>query len=128
MKKLLLMVAVAAMATTVTFAQNQPPTNQNPTNQSPMQKDKADWEKQVRTDLNLTPEQTMKFDAIGKDYESRLDAITQDATLNSSTREERKTALKKEKETKLFEFFTPEQQTKYREMMEKKKKDKGVKP
>jgi len=29
--------------------------------------------------------------------------------------------LKKEKQSKLFEFFTPEQQTKYTEMMEKKK-------
>ena len=32
-------------------------------------------------------------------------------------------ALKKEKETKMMEFLTAEQQTKYKELMEKKKKD-----
>ena len=32
-----------------------------------------------------------------------------------------KGALKKEKHTKLFEFFTPEQQAKYTDMMDKKK-------
>lgn len=32
-------------------------------------------------------------------------------------------ALKKEKEAKLFEFLTPDQQSKYRELIEKKKKE-----
>ena len=31
--------------------------------------------------------------------------------------------LKKEKEAKLFEFLTPEQQTKYKELIEAKKKE-----
>ena len=37
--------------------------------------------------------------------------------------QERKMALKKEKEAKLFEFLTPEQQNKYRELIEQKKKE-----
>ena len=32
-------------------------------------------------------------------------------------------ALKKEKEAKLFEFLTPDQQNKYRELIEQKKKE-----
>ena len=32
-------------------------------------------------------------------------------------------ALKKEKEAKLFEFLTPEQQTTYKELIEKRKKE-----
>ena len=32
--------------------------------------------------------------------------------------------LKKEKQAKLFEFFTPEQQTKYKDLIEKKKAEK----
>jgi hypothetical protein len=32
--------------------------------------------------------------------------------------------LKKEKEAKLFEFITPEQQTKYKELVDKKKAEK----
>jgi hypothetical protein len=35
--------------------------------------------------------------------------------------------LKKEKEGKLQEFLTPDQQTKYKEIIEKKKKDMKVK-
>jgi Spy/CpxP family protein refolding chaperone len=37
-------------------------------------------------------------------------------------------ALKKEKEAKLNEILTAEQQTKYKEMMEKKKKEMSSKP
>jgi len=44
------------------------------------------------------------------------------AILNKAQKEKRM-ALKKEKETKLFEFLTPDQQTKYRELIEQKKKE-----
>jgi hypothetical protein len=52
-----------------------------------------------------------------------MEAIEKDATLSADVQKERKMALKKEKEAKLFEFLTPEQQTKYKELIEKKKKD-----
>lgn len=120
MKKLLLMVAISAIVSTA-VAQDQNQQNQK-------SKDKTEWYKQMKTELNLTTEQATKFDAINQEYDSRFDALDNDPALNNTTREERKTTLKKEKETRLFEFFTPEQQTRYRELMEKKKKDKGVKP
>lgn len=120
MKKLLLMMAITFIAGNV-MAQDQ---NQ-PTQKS---KDKTEWNKQLKTELNLTTEQATKFDAINQEYDSRFNALDNDPALNNTTREERKTTLKKEKEARLFEFFTPQQQTKYRELMEKKKKDKPVKP
>jgi hypothetical protein len=120
MKKLLLMMAITAIVGTA-VAQDQNQQNQK-------SKDKTEWYKQMRTELNLTTEQATKFDAINQEYDSRFNALDNDPALNNTTREERKMTLKKEKEARLFEFFTPEQQTKYRELMEKKKKDKGVKP
>jgi len=54
---------------------------------------------------------------------SFLSAISQDATLSKDVQKEKKMALKKEKETKLFEFLTAEQQTTYKELIEKKKKE-----
>ena len=47
----------------------------------------------------------------------------QDASLTKDVQKERKMALKKEREAKLFEFLTPEQQTRYRELVDKKMKD-----
>lgn len=46
-----------------------------------------------------------------------------DATLAKEDQKAKKMGLKKEKETKMMEFLTAEQQTKYKEIMEKKKKE-----
>jgi hypothetical protein len=120
MKKCLLLMIVAAMITTVAVAQT--------TDQKDPKKDRTEWEKKVKDELKLTPEQVIKFDAVSKEFNEKLEAVAQDATLSKDVQKERKMALKKEKETKLFEFFTPEQQTRYRELIEQKKKDMGSKP
>ena len=64
-----------------------------------------------------------EWDALNKEYNDKISAVAQDATLSKEIQKERKTALKKEKEAKLFEFLTPEQQNKYRELVDKKKKE-----
>ena len=51
-----------------------------------------------------------------------MDALAQDASLSMDAQKEKKMALKKEKEGKLFEFLTPEQQQKYNDG---KTKDEG---
>ncbi len=86
-----------------------------------------EWEKKLRDDLKLTPEQATKYDAVSKEFKTKMDALKQDATLTTEAMKEKKTTLKKEKETRLFEFLTPEQQTKYKEWMDKKKKEDGEK-
>jgi hypothetical protein len=63
---------------------------------------------------------------LNREYTPKFDALQADATLTDETRKERKMSLKKEKEAKLNEFLTPEQQTKYREIHERKKEQ--VKP
>lgn len=115
MKKLLLVMIATAIATTATLAQD--PAHKD------HKKDKAEWEAKIKTELKLTSDQVAKFDAISKEYAPKFDAIAQDATLTQDVQKEKKEALKKEKEARLFEFFTPEQQTKYREIMERKKKE-----
>lgn len=85
---------------------------------------KEDWDKKVKTELALTDEQVAKYDAISKEYGDKIDVIMKDASLTKEAQKEKKMELKKEKQAKLFEFFTPEQQTKYKDLIEKKKAEK----
>jgi len=48
--------------------------------------------------------------------------LKKDASVTPEAQKERRMELKKEKQAKLFEFFTPEQQTKYTALVEEKKK------
>jgi Spy/CpxP family protein refolding chaperone len=120
MKELMLFMIGSAIFATSAVAQNadQPvKTDQNAKQAA------ADWEKKVKDDLKLTDEQTVKYDAISKEYKEKMDAVMNDASLTKDVQKEKKMALKKEKQAKLMEFLSAEQQAKYNEMMEKKKKD-----
>ena len=124
MKKLFLVVIVAAFAVTSAVAQEQkekPATEQKDVKQTTdqMKQDKAAWEKKFKDELKLTPEQTVKFDALNKEYGEKIDAVLKDASLDKDAQKEKKMGLKKEKEAKLLEILTPEQQAKYKEMMDK---------
>lgn len=118
MKKLVLMFAITAFVGTAAFAQDQ---KQDPAKQEQWKQEKIEWEKKVKDELKLTPDQASKYDALSKEYGAKIDALSNDATLTKEAQKEKKIALKKEKETKLFEFLTPEQQTKYKELIERKK-------
>ena len=120
MKKLFLVMVATAMVATAAMAQ--PPVQKDP------KKGRAEWEKKIKDELKLTNDQVVKFDAVNKEYGDKIDAIMQDAGLSQEAQKEKKMALKKEKEARLFEFFTPEQQAKYKELMDKKKKDMEAKP
>jgi Spy/CpxP family protein refolding chaperone len=128
MKRVLLLLAIAGLATTSVVAQEikqapapqQTPTTTQPPQQDPKQQ-RAEWDKKIKTELNLTAEQVVKFDALSKEYHEKIEALQKDATLTADVQKEKKMALKKEKEAKLFEFLTPEQQTKYKDLIEKKK-------
>lgn len=124
MKKLLFLAVMSTMIafTAVAQVQQQPPQQQP---QKDAKTDRADWDKKVKDELKLNPDQTQKYDALSKEYSDKIDAATSDASVPKETQKERKMALKKEKEAKLAEFLTPEQQTKYRELVEKKMAEKG---
>jgi len=114
MKKLLLLALSACFFTAIAVAQETKDTKQV---------DPKEWDNKVKTELKLTQDQIVKYDAVGKEYGDKMEALKKEtANLTPEVQKERKMALKKEKQGKLFEFFTPKQQTKYTEMVEEKKK------
>ena len=114
MKKLLLSLLMTGMLTSVVVAQEQ----------KEMKQDAKEWDKKVKTELNLTDEQVTKYDAICKEYEGKFEELKKDANMSKEAQKEKKMELKKEKQAKLFEFLTPEQQTKYTALVEQKKAEK----
>jgi len=131
MKRLFLMMVAMAMVSMAAVAQESKDKvaadpkvqTQKEMKSVDMATQKAEWDKKVKDELKLTPEQVTKFDALNKEYGDKMNAVQQDATLNQDAQKEKKMALKKEKEAKLFEIFTPEQQTAYKDLIEKKKKE-----
>ncbi len=107
MKKLLLLLAIGGLVGTTSFAQDKSKDAQ-----------KEEWDKKVKEELKLNPDQIAKYDALGKEYGPKMEAIKSDASLTKEAQKEKLMVLKKEKESKLFEFLTPEQQTKYKQLKE----------
>jgi Spy/CpxP family protein refolding chaperone len=114
MKKTLLLMMAFAFMGTAAMAQLE---------QKDYKKEKTEWDNKVKDELKLSADQVTKYDALNKEYEDKFNVIASDASLNKDGQKEKKMALKKEKEAKLFEFLTPEQQTKYRELIDRKKKE-----
>lgn len=127
MKKLLLFVFMTSALATTAVAQQQ--SDVKPVKDvKEVKKDQADWDKTVKDELKLTDEQTQKYDALSAEYKTKIDAVLQDASLTKEVQKEKKMALKKEKQARLYEFLTPEQQTKYQELVDKKMKEKEAAP
>lgn len=134
MKRLFVVLAIAGLATTSLAAQEvkqapatppqTPTTSQSQPPQQDPKQERAEWDKKIKMELNLTADQAVKYDALSKEYHEKIDVVLKDATLTQDVQKERKMALKKEKENKLFEFLTPEQQIKYKDIIEKKKASK----
>ena len=114
MKKVFFLIVAFAFVGTAAMAQLE---------QKDYKKSQEEWNKKVKEDLKLTSDQVVKYDALNKEYGEKMSAVAQDATLSKETQKERKMALKKEKEAKLFEFLNPDQQNKYRELVDQKKKE-----
>jgi len=145
MKKLLPLIVFAAIMATSAVAQDQKQTPQTPPAQKPAVQEQKDVKaaqdqkqaitpqdhaammKKLKENLNLTDEQSQKFDALSKDFSDKMDAIAKDATLTPDAQKEKKMALKKDKEAKLLEILTPEQQAKYKEWKESMEKKPDVK-
>lgn len=114
MKKFFLLALISAFVTTATFAQDQ---------QQDHKKDRTEWEQKVKTELNLTAEQIVSFDAISKEYNDKIDALLSDTTMDKDAQKQQKMSLKEEKNAKINAILTAEQQTKYKEMIDKKKEE-----
>ena len=114
MKKTFLLMLAFAFVGTAAMAQME---------QKDYKKEKLEWDNKVKEELKLSTDQLAKYEALNKEYEDKFNALAQDASLSKDAQKEKKMALKKEKETKLFEFLTPEQQTKYKDLIEARKKE-----
>ncbi len=121
MKKLFVMFAMMAIVSATAVAQDQ-------AQQDPQKaKEKTEWENKVKAELKMTADQSAKFDALGKEFAPKIDAIKNDASLSDDARKEKKMALKKEKETRLAEFLSADQMATYRRLMEEKMKKETAK-
>lgn len=118
MKKFMLLAVIAAAISTTAMAQAP-----KEIDKEAMRKEHAEWDKKLKDELRMSPDQLAKYEALNKEYGDKMEALKNDASLDKDAQKQKKMELKKEKETKLFEFLTPEQQTKYKEMIEKKKKE-----
>jgi Spy/CpxP family protein refolding chaperone len=114
MKKLFLLAIISAMIVTTAAAQESK-------TEGPAKQNHAEWEKKLKAELNLTAEQTVKFDEVSATYNTKIETLMKDESLDKATQKEKKMTLKKEMKTKLMEILTPDQQAKYKEIMDKKK-------
>ena len=115
MKKVLSLMMAFAIAGVAANAQLDPKKDYS--------KEKAEWDNKIKTELKLSAEQVAKYEALNKEYDEKFNAIAQDAALTKEAQKEKKMALKKEKQARFFEFLTTEQQAKYNELVDQKKKE-----
>jgi len=133
MKKIFLVTVIASASVCAAYAQEQKPAEPKTTEQKPPEqktvaqkedqkaqqaKQAQEMENMIKTELKLTDEQSAKFSAIAKDFNEKKEAIVKDASLSDDAKKEKKAALKAEKKAKLMEILTPEQQAKFKQLME----------
>jgi Spy/CpxP family protein refolding chaperone len=128
MKKTFLTALIICASVCTAFAQDQKATTASDatvtkeTDQKTMDAKKAqEWQNLV-TELKLTDEQVTKIAEMNKAFGERRKAIENNADLTDEAKAERKAALKKAQEAQFTRLLTPEQQAKYKELMEAKNK------
>lgn len=88
------------------------------------QKEYAEWQQKVKDELKLTDDQVSKWNALDTEYKDKTNATMQSADLDKDAQKAKMIELRKEKHAKFLELLSAEQQTKYNELIEKKKKEK----
>ena len=121
MKKLLVLCILASMFCLPAFAQENKDKDK--------QKGYAEWQQKVKDELKLSDDQVSRWDALDTEYKDKMNATMQSTDLDKDAQKAKMIELRKEKHAKFLELLSAEQQTKYNELIEKKKKDAGaVKP
>lgn len=116
MKKLLVSCLLACMFCLPAFAQE----NQN--KEKDKQQEYAEWQQKVKQELNLTEDQVSKWNALDAEYKGKMNAA-KEASLDKDAQKAKMMELRKEKHAKFLEILSADQQSKYNELIEKKKKD-----
>ncbi len=52
--------------------------------------DKAAWNKKVKEELKLTPDQVAKYDALSTEYDGKFESIKSDASLSKEQQKDQK--------------------------------------
>ena len=128
MKKTLLTALVIFSSVCAAFAQSpkeattsNATTVANETDQKSAEvKQTREWQDMLVTELKLTDEQKKKIADLNKAFGERREAIENNASLTDEAKTERKTALKKAQDAQFTRLLTPEQQVKYKELVETK--------
>jgi hypothetical protein len=58
--------------------------------QKAVKPDKAEWDKKIKTELNLTQDQTVKYDALSKEYGEKMDGLMKDASLTKKLKKKKR--------------------------------------
>lgn len=122
MKKLLVSCILAAIFSLPAFAQEN--------KEKDKQKEYAEWQQKVTDELKLTADQVSRWNALDAEYKEKTTATMQSQDLDKDAQKAKMMELRKEKHARFLELLSAEQQAKYTELIEKKKKEKeaGVKP
>lgn len=76
----------------------------------------------IKSELNLSKDQSAKIKAAKQDYKDKSDKIKNDPNLSQAEKESQLKSLKKEKRQEVESVLTPEQREKAKEMRRKNKK------
>ena len=87
------------------------------------QQEYAEWQQKVKQELNLTEDQVSRWNALDTEYKDKMNATKQASDLDKDAQKAKMIELRKEKHAKFLEILSAEQQTKYNELIEKKKKE-----
>lgn len=115
MKKLLVSCLLACMFCLPAFAQEN--------KEKDKQQQYAEWQQKVKEELKLTDDQVSRWNALDMEYKAKTNEVMQSASLDKDAQKAKMIELRKEKNARFLEILSAEQQTKYNEIIEKKKKD-----
>jgi hypothetical protein len=115
MKKLLAACVLACMFCLPAFAQDNKVHDK--------QKEYAEWQQKVKDELKLTEDQVSRWNALDAEYKEKTTAVMQATDLDKETQKAKMMELRKEKNARFLELLSADQQEKYKELIEKKKKD-----
>ena len=82
----------------------------------------AEWQQKVKDEVKLTDDQVNRWNALDAEYKEKTNATMQSTSLDKDAQKAKMLELRKEKHAKFLELLSAEQQTKYTELIEKKKK------
>jgi Spy/CpxP family protein refolding chaperone len=107
--------------TTKTQVSAETPVTKEADQKSTEVKKAQEWQALLVTELKLTDEQVKKIADLNKAFAERGQAIDNNTTLSDEAKIERKAMMKKAQEAQFLKLLTPEQQARYKELVEGKK-------